>query len=390
MNRNILILLDKTIFSIVFFLFVLASKLRPRRNVAYQLQLSGDEHFLVIRPGGLGDGIMSVPLLRSLRGNFPNGKITLLCVKKSKPALEHVPYYDKMLVIDNIAKLPGNILYLWKNRSDVVLDLEQFRKVTSIISYLSGDGIRIGFDTNSRRLLYTHFVTYPNEKYFESINMIRQLEVLGVFVSKKEAVDIRFPIPLEITRKTENILASARLHADREFLVAIFPGVLKSHHRWKMEEFAELINLILSSQENARIVLLGSSADIPDAEEVMRYTGRNEKIVNLVGRTGMLESLGILKMCKVLIACDGGAVYMGASMGCRTISLWGPGVMERFKPPGEDHVGVRKEYFCIPCVNYGRLGEFPPCPYNRRCLNDLTAYEVYEHYEKLKSGIIHN
>jgi hypothetical protein len=228
------ILLDKTIFSIVFFLLVLASKLRPRRNVAYQTQLSGDEHFLVIRPGGLGDGIMSVPLLRSLRGKFPNGKITLLCVKKSKPALVHLPFYDKLLVIDSIAQLPGNLLFLWKNRSDVVLDLEQFRKVTSIISYLSGGGIRIGFDTNSRRLLYTHFVTYPNEKHFESINMIRQLEVLVYAVrSRGHPVSIPWKSP-----EGGKYSRFGGIECRQGFSRRHLPGVLKPHHRWKMEEFA--------------------------------------------------------------------------------------------------------------------------------------------------------
>lgn len=386
MNRSALILLDKTIFRVLFWMVVLFSKFRPRVPHEHRPKLTGDERFLVIRPGGLGDGIMSVPLLRSLRENFPKGKITLLCVKKTRPALERLPYYDEMLVLDSVEHLLKNLVYLLRNRFDVVLDLEQFRRVTSIIAYIAGKSIRIGFDTNSRRLLYTHFVTYPNEKNFESLNMARQLEIVGIDLPREEGVDLRFPLPAEFVEKADKILDSVQVKREQEFLVAVFPGVLKPHHRWKMAEFGELIALIQKGQNDARIVLLGSPSDVPDAEEVMRYAGNGGKTVNLVGKTGFMESLGILKSCKVLIACDGGPVYMGASMGCRTISLWGPGVMERFKPPGENHRGVRKGYYCIPCVNYSRLGEFPPCPYARRCLNDITAADVYMQYGELRAS----
>jgi ADP-heptose:LPS heptosyltransferase len=105
----------------------------------------------------------------------------------------------------------------------------------------------------------------------------------------------------------------------------------------------------------------------------------------LVGETTFSEALAVLSKCKILIACDGGLVYMAAAMGCGTISLWGPGVMDRFKPPGENHIGIRKDYFCIPCVNYSRLGEFPPCPYNRRCYMDITAEEIFDQYLSLKA-----
>jgi len=118
---------------------------------------------------------------------------------------------------------------------------------------------------------------------------------------------------------------------------------------------------------------------------VLKHIDANERVISLVGETTFSEALAVLSNCKILIACDGGLVYMAAAMGCGTISLWGPGVMDRFKPPGENHIGIRKDYFCIPCVNYSRLGEFPPCPYNRRCYMDIIAEEIFDQYLSLKA-----
>jgi ADP-heptose:LPS heptosyltransferase len=214
------------------------------------------------------------------------------------------------------------------------------------------------------------------------------MEVLEIKNFGDEVVDIRFPLPSHIHKRVSKLLKTEGIQLQRDFIVAVAPGVLKSHHRWNMARFAELIEMILNEDHKANILLVGSPSDLKDAKEVLEKIDSGERIVNLVGRTTFSEVLAVLSICKILIACDGGLVYMAAAMECNTISLWGPGVMDRFKPPGENHIGVRKDYSCVPCVNYSRLGEFPPCPYDRKCLNDITAKDVFDFYIRLKSLIL--
>jgi len=389
MSRHLLIFLDKSLFQIIFFLIVLLSKLIRRKKPEHYPQLVGSENFLVVRPGGIGDGIMSIPFLKALRKRFPKSKITLLCVQKNKAALNHLQIFDELVVLDNIGGLHGNIYKLYKSHFDVVFDLEPFRKISSVITFLSGARIRIGFDTNSRRLLYTHHVTYANEKCFESLNVIRQFEVFDIHVPQNEALDMSFPLPDEISQRATKTLQSHGLNSEKDFIVAIVPGVLKEHHRWIMPRFSSVITFIRQENPKTRILLLGAPRDLKDTNEVLQHIEQPEGIINLVGETDFMEALGILKVCKILIACDGGIVYMAAAMGCSTISLWGPGVMERFKPVGDNHIGIRKNYFCVPCVNYSRLGEFPDCPYDRKCIIDISAKDVFHEYVHLKTWLLH-
>jgi ADP-heptose:LPS heptosyltransferase len=107
--------------------------------------------------------------------------VTLLCQRKTRHAFDHVRYHDELLVIDDFAAIRQNFRVLASTRFHAVLDLEPFRRMSSIIAFLAGKELRAGFDTNSRRLLYTHIITYPNEKHFESVNMVRQLEVFGIW-----------------------------------------------------------------------------------------------------------------------------------------------------------------------------------------------------------------
>lgn len=384
MNRYLLIFLDKTLFQVIFLLSILLERLKRKTKPEYFPKILGNAYFLVIRPGGIGDGLMSIAFLKALRKAFPNGKITLLCVQKNRAAFQQLDLYDDLIVLDKGSDIFKNIRGLLSQKYDVVFDLEPFRKISAVISYFTGALTRIGFDTNLRRLLYTHFTTYANDRCYESLNMIRQLTVFGVNVSENEAADIRFHLPDSSLQRAHEILKSHHLNPQKDAIVAVAPGVLKPHHRWVMSRFSALIERI-AADDDVKVVLLGAPADVPDANKVVEYLPREAtNVVNLVGKTSISDVLGILTDCKVLIACDGGIVYMAAAMECCTISIWGPGVMERFKPPGENHIGIRKNYFCVPCVNYSRLGEFPKCPYDRRCINDITAQDVFQAYVKLR------
>lgn len=387
MNRHLLIFLDKYVFQMAFYPIVLLAKLRGPRHKVFYPQLKRCPHFLVIRPGGLGDALMAVPFLKALRKNFPDTRVTLMCVEKNKVALQHSGLFDEMLVLNGFVSLFKTLYRIIDSRFDVVLDLEPFRKISSIIAYLSGSAVRVGFDTNQRRFLYTHYVSYANEKNYDSVNMLRQLTVFGIHVEPHDAADISIPLPEPSVRKAEEILSAQGLDPEQHFIVAVAPGVLKQHHRWIMSRFAFLISLMLDEDPRNRIVLMGAPADRPDANEVLKHLPQTDRVANLVGKTAFLDALGIFRLCRILIACDGGVVYMAAAMGCSTISIWGPGVMERFKPPGEEHIGIRKDYFCVPCVNYSRLGEFPPCGYDRACIRNISASDVFREYRRSKKRI---
>lgn len=387
MNRTLLIFLDKTVFKALFYLVVGFSRLAKKGQNKATVHMSGKEHFLVIRPGGVGDGLMAIPILRTLRERFPQGKISVLCIKKSEMGIRYLPFYDDIIVFDDLKKCIPNVVKLFAGNIDVVFDLEQFKRITSIVAYMTGAQIRIGFDTNNRRWLYTNLVAYFNDKQYETLNNARQLQSIGITFPYQSAIDISFPIEERYVEKAKSILESYSINLQKTFVVAVFPGVLKPHHKWKTNEFIALANKILEESNDTKILIFGTTQDKAEADAVLEGINSSERVIDLVGQGGFLDVLGLLKFCRILVACDGGAVYMGAAMGCGTLSLWGPGVMERFKPPGDLHIGVRKDYSCIPCVQYNRLGEFPNCPYNRKCLNDLTAEEVFGKYLILKSRI---
>jgi ADP-heptose:LPS heptosyltransferase len=386
MNRKLLLILDKTVFRAIFYVVVLIAKLNAAKSEP-PCSLDAAPRLLVIRPGGLGDGLISVPFLRALRNTWPRSHLTLVCVKKNRATLELLPFHDELVVLDEMAKIFSNIARLRKARFDVLFDLEPFRRTSSVVAWLTGARIRVGFDTNSRRHLYTHLVSYAHDNRFEGANLLHQLRALDIDPPYLLADDLSFTVAEDTRHAATTLLEKNGVDLQRDFLVAVGVGVLKPHHRWIMSEFAALIELVRSEDPRTRVLLIGSPRDVADTREVQGRLPDQGHVIDLVGKTSIVQTLAVLEKCHILVACDGGLVYMAAAMGCGTVSLWGPGVMERFKPLGERHVGVRKSYACIPCVTWERLGEFPPCPYGRRCYNDLTAQEVFAGYRRLKESL---
>lgn len=377
MTRKVLILLDKTIVQLLFWVLAVFARLSRAKRSGSPIRIDGPATFLVVRPGGLGDAIMAVPFLRSLRQAHPEARIRVACVRKNKKALDAIPFINDVIAVDRAFDLFG----VFETRYSAVFDLEPFRKTSAVLTYLTRARVRVGFDTNRRRVLYTHLVTYQGDQCFEATNCTRQLRTIGLEVSPEESADLCFDPPHEARQWARTTLHSKGVDASEKTLVAVAPGVLKLHHRWSMTKWARVVDRILEGDPNTVVLLVGGPRDRHDAEETLGLITEKERVLDLVGTPQFSEALAVLEYCSVLLACDGGVVYMGAAMGCATVSLWGPGVMERFKPPGDRHLGVRKDYPCIPCVTWDRLGEFPSCPYDRKCYKDLTATEVFGAYE---------
>lgn len=379
MKRKYLLYFDKTVARLLFLLVAGIARLRPAR-VEMPPALGNPPRFAVIRPGGLGDAIMCIPFLRRLRQAFPKAHVTLVCVGKNKSVFALLPYHDELVVLDELSRTLGNLWRLHHSPFDVLFDLEPRRSSSSIVAWLSGARSRVGFDTSSRRQLYTHLVTYYEDSSPESENMLRQLAVVGLGDSADAATDTAVEIAPAPREKARTLLSDAGIDAESEFLVAVSAGALKPENRWVMSEFSSLIESILAEDARARVLLVGSAVDLECTEEVIGGIADTDRVANLVAKTTVPETLAVLAACRILIACDGGIVHMAAASGCSTISLWGPSVMQRFKPAGPTHLGIKSDHPCVPCVTRERLGEFPGCPYARRCLVDIKAPRVLDAY----------
>ncbi len=317
--------------------------------------IHGFNTILIIRPGGIGDAVLLLPTIRALKSQFPDVDIDILCEKRNAGIfsltedINHVYLYDRDL----------EVFKCLRNKYGVVIDTEQWHRLSAVIAYLTVAGTRIGFDTNERRKLFTHAVSYSHDDY-EANSFLHLITPLAgkvpAFEPDEPFIRIAEPAP-------SNLLPAS----DRE-LIAIFPGASVAERRWGGKKFGALAKILYD--KGYQVVILGSSADNRDAEEIKHLL---PDCIDLTGRTSLKEVAIILKYCRLLITADSGVLHIAYGVGTPTISLFGSGIEKKWAPPGKDHLTLNKHLPCSPCT---RFGYTPRCRNNYLCIASMSPMEV--------------
>ncbi|MDT8318255.1 MAG: glycosyltransferase family 9 protein, partial [bacterium] len=183
--------------------------------------------FLFIRPGGIGDAVLLIPALKELKKAFPKARIDLLCEKRNHEIFELCPEIDSIFLYDSLTGLTSAI----GGRYDVVIDSEQWYRLSAVIAYLTRAPIRIGFSTNDRRKLFSAALIYKEDEH-EIYNFFRLISPLVPDLTfNEETAFISIPSELSNRIKPHIIKASSKK------LVAIFPGGSVPEKRWPPERF---------------------------------------------------------------------------------------------------------------------------------------------------------
>lgn len=145
-------------------------------------------------------------------------------------------------------------------------------------------------------------------------------------------------------------------------VVGICPGANGPARRWPIERFEELVRRLSGS--NARTLVFGSDADVALTRQVAAKAG--ERVIDLGGRTSLIELAGALLSCDLLVTNDTGPMHLAAALGVPLLVLEGPANVNQTRPLG---AGVRLVgRFDLPCV---------PCVKNE-CPRTGAGYELAE------------
>lgn len=114
------------------------------------------QKILIIRPGGIGDAVLLLPSLRILKQLFPLSVIDILAEKRNQEIFSFSKEIRRAYCYDRGVEL----LKCLKNKYDLVIDTEQWHRLSGIVAYLTRASLRVGFDTNERRKVFTNPVQY--------------------------------------------------------------------------------------------------------------------------------------------------------------------------------------------------------------------------------------
>jgi len=324
------------------------------------------QSILLIRPGGIGDALLLAPSIIALRRKFPEAAIDVLAEQRNAGAFALIPGLREILDYD----CPATLVRVLRRRYDVVIDTEQWHRLSAVICRLIRSKIKIGFATNERARMFTHPVNYDLDNY-EVQSFLDLLAPLGIDVTDS-APSGRLVIPAAVVQQMTELLRPI----GRQPFLALFTGASIPEKRWAAENFREVIDWCLAG--GLAVVLVGGASDASVNEAIA--SGR--PILNLAGRTSLAGTAAILERAACVVSGDSGVLHLAAGLNRPTVALFGPSNARKWAPRGPGHIVFETASSCSPCSKFGYT---PPCSDRVRCLAELTPAEVCRAIANLRS-----
>ncbi len=342
----------------------LLGKIAVRLLSAPCQQITGTSSFLFIRPGGIGDAVLLAPTIRALRRAYPEATIDILAERRNGGIFSLVPEVNDVFNYD----APIELIAALRGRYDVVIDTEQWHRLSAVVARLTRAPLSIGFATNERSRLFVHQIPYSQDEY-EAISFFNLLMPLGI--KKNAALPVSFLIiPESAKQRSEGLLGDL---SEKPFM-AIFPGGSIPERRWGAERFKDLTRKL--NVEGIPVVVVGGKEDAVAGEIIIA----DSYGINLAGKTSLVETAAVIEKSVVLISGDSGILHIGVGLNRPTLSLFGPGIAKKWAPLGPQHIVINKNLTCSPCTKFGYTQK---CLINAKCMAEITVEEVAAAVEKM-------
>jgi lipopolysaccharide heptosyltransferase II len=313
---------------------------------------------LFIRPGGIGDAVLLIPAIQALRKKFPQATIHILSEKRNSAVFALYPDIQKVYHYDR----PIELLTAICSNYDVVIDTEQWHRLSALVARAVKAPQSIGFATNERKKLFTHRVPYSHD-IPETISFLNLIEPLVGDVSYDPCMPF-LNVPEKSAEKIELLLKP--LSSSK--IVSLFPGGSIREKRWGGDRFHRTAEPL--SEQGYGIVVVGGKDNAREGETIIQGIPGS---LNLCGKLSLPETAAVLKRSSLLITGDSGIMHIGYGLGVKIVALFGPGNDKKWAPLGKRCTVITKNLACSPCSSYGYTKR---CRDHAACMSGITVEEV--------------
>jgi ADP-heptose:LPS heptosyltransferase len=137
---------------------------------------------------------------------------------------------------------------------------------------------------------------------------------------------------------------------------------------WPLENYRNLVALILTRAPDSEVMLLGAALQRPQLNEISR-SFPSDRVINTAGRYSWRRSSELIGQAAVVVANNSGIAHVAAGLGAPLICIFcashDPG---EWMPVGPRVTVLYSHPACAPCCRHG----FHGCPINKRCLRVIT------------------
>jgi heptosyltransferase-2 len=317
---------------------------------------------LIVRPDGIGDILLSLPVATQLRRLVPGVRIGFLANPTTASLFDHhsdVDYVRTIRFTDPLKEL----CRVFSRGVEAAIFLKPFRRLMWA-AWLVGVPIRVAtgyrwYSFLANRRVYEHRSEFSKHESEYNVEMLTGLGLRPQPVSP----------PMLTLTDTERTTGASRWSGLPSPRIVLHPGGV-SARRWSVDRYRSLA--VALADGGCGVVLTGNDQEQMEFEKGLPFSmALPSGIVNLMGVLSLRELMAVIANAQVVVSGATGPAHLAAALGIPTVTLFDPRRNNgpvRWKPLGRGIVLRPDVPTCERC-----LGE--TCPY-WDCLDRFTVAKV--------------
>ncbi|MCM1004261.1 MAG: glycosyltransferase family 9 protein [Candidatus Gastranaerophilales bacterium] len=315
------------------------------------------KRILFINFGGLGDEILFLPTILSVKEQFPDSEITLALEERSRGIINLTNVINHTLFANikgrgKYIELLKLLFKIWQGKYDMVISSGS-NKFISMFLFATFIKEKYGYNTGIlSKILLTKAIDLNKNQY--AVDMYHDLA--------KYVTNIRTELPILSIQKKPIIENSVLIHPGVS-KISVQKGMIKTI---QPEQWAEVVEKLA---DNGKKVLLAGGPDDKECIETIQKLVPPEKYENLFGQTKNLQELAeLISSAEKFLCSDSAPLHIAVALGVKTYVIFGSTDDKKLIPQNENIIPIKADCDC----------PLQPCLWERRqtTCEDLSCLKI--------------
>ena len=144
-----------------------------------------------------------------------------------------------------------------------------------------------------------------------------------------------------------------------------------NYRAWENDSWKELIEML---KNHIPVVIIGNKGEEDFFDKLKPYPN---KVIDLVGKTSLIDLIGIIESARALVATDTGTAHIASAVNTEVFALIGPTPAYETgpyqSPNNRVHI-ISSNQDCSPCYKTQTMKD---CK-NNICMKEISSKKVYE------------
>jgi ADP-heptose:LPS heptosyltransferase len=299
------------------------------------------KRILFINFGGLGDEILFLPSILSVKKEYSLSHIALALEERSKGITSLTNIIDETLYANIKGKtkyfeLFKLLLKIWKGNYDIVIS-SGANKFISIFLFMTFIKQRYGYNTGKLSELFLTKAVKLNKSQY-AVNMYHDLV--------SPITDIKTALPVLNIKNKPHINNSVLIHPGVS-KISVQKGMIKTI---PATEWAKIVEGL--SNAGKKVILAGGPDDKECIETIQKLVPI-EKYENMYGQTKSLKELGeLISSVDTFLCSDSAPLHIAVSLGVKTYVIFGSTDDTKLIPKSDKVIPIKADCDCPlqPCL----------------------------------------